>query len=260
MGPVTGLARERGHAVADDSNNGGGNGNNGGGSSGGGSRSFTEADVERIVRDRLDRDRRKQEDALRNAQDSSKSDIDKLTAAVTALTERAAKAEAAVARRDAAEKYNLPKNIAAKLAGSEAEELDREARDWVTQLAELGVPVKDGKIVAKQGDSSGGSSGNGGDNAGGNADGSGKQGGDAGGGDGKDGGGQGSTGGDGAGAGKNTGNGGSGTQDSGGDAGKGKSLLGGRPTETLRSGAAPAGGGGEVDAGKLAESILGAGF
>jgi hypothetical protein len=76
-----------------------------------------------------------------------------------------------------------------------------------------------------------------------------------------DGGGQGSTGGDGAGAGKNTGNGSSGQQDSGGDAGKGKSLLGGRPTETLRSGAAPAGGGGgEVDAGKLAESILGAGF
>lgn len=250
--------------MADDSNNGGtssGGGNGGNGGSGGGSRSFTEQDVERIVRDRLDRERRKQEDALRNAQDSSKSDIDKLTAAVAELTRQAQDSKAQLARRDVAEKYNLPKSIAAKLAGSAEDDLDREARDWVSQLAALGVPVKDGKIVAKQGDGSGGSGGNGGDNAGGNADGSGKQGGDAGGGDGKDGGGQSSTGGDGAGAGKNTGNGSSGTQDSGGDAGKGKSLLGGRPTETLRSGAAPAGGGGgEVDAGKLAESILGAGF
>lgn len=234
-------------------------GSAGNGGSGGGSRSFTESDVERIVRDRLDRERRKQEEALRTAQDSSKSDIDKLTAAVAELTKQAQESKAELARRDVAEKYNLPKSIAAKLSGSAADDLDREARDWVTQLAELGVPVKDGKIVGKQGESSGGS-GNGGDNAGGNADGSGK-GGDAGGGDGKDGGGQGSAGGDGADAGKNNGNGGNGKQGDG-DAGKGKSLLGGRPTETLRSGAAPAGGGGgDVDAGKLAESILGsAGF
>ncbi len=246
----------KGRTVAEDSSTG-----SGGGNSSGGGRTFTEADVERIVRDRLDRERRKQEDALRAAQDSSKSDIDKLTAAVTALTERAAKSEAALVRRDAAEKYNLPKSIASKLTGSTEDEADREARDWVSQLADLGVPVKDGKIVGKVGGSTGAAGGdgkgNGGDNAGSNSNGSGQQGGDAGGGDGKNGGGQSSTGGDGADAGKANGQGGSGQQDGGGDAGKGRSLLGGRPTENLRSGAGSAGGSSDLDAGKLADSILG---
>lgn len=189
--------------------------------------------------------------------DSQKSDIDKLTASVQALTDRAAKAEAAVARRDVAEKYNLPKSIAAKLTGTAEDELDREARDWVTQLAEMGVPVKDGKIATKQaGDGSGSAGGKGGGDAEGGESGSGE-----GGGDGK-GGGQGSTGGGGGDAGKNGQNGDGGNQqDGGGDAGKGRSLLGGRPTENLRSGAnAGAGGGDAVDPGKLAESILSRGI
>lgn len=230
----------------------------------GGPRMFTQDEVNRMMEDRLARDRRTREDEARKAQDASRSEIEKLTASVTELTEKHKQAEAKVARRDAAEKYNLPKNIAAKLTGSDPDDLDREARDWVAQLAELGVPVKDGKIAAKQGGgdgSGGGQGGNGGGGTGGTANGSDGKGGNAGGGDGKNGGGQGSTGGDGADAGNNGNGSGSGRQDSGGDAGKGRSLLGGRPTETLRSGASPAGGGSDdVDAGKLADSILNRGI
>jgi hypothetical protein len=247
--------------VAEGNDGGSGNSSASGQGNSGAGRSYSAEDVDRIVRDRLDRDRRKREEDARAADNAHRSDIDKLTASVQALTDRAAKAEAAVARRDVAEKYNLPKNIAAKLTGTAEDELDREAQDWVTQLGELGVPVKDGKIAGKQDSGQGG---NGGGGTGGNTDGSDGKGGNAqgaGAGGGKDGGGQGPAGGDGAGAGNNGTGTGSGQQDSGGDAGKGRSLLGGRPTETLRSGAAPAGGGtNDVDAGKLADSILSRGI
>ncbi len=247
--------------MADGNDSGGSGSNSGQNTSGSGTRTFTEHDVDRIVRERLDRERRKQEDAARAAADAQKSDIDKLTAAVAELTKQAADSKAEIARRDVAEKYNLPKSFAGDLKATDPSDLDREARELVERLGALGVPVKDGKIAATQAGSNGAGggqgNGNGGGGTGGNTNGSDGKGGNAGGGDGKNGGGQGSTGGDGADAGNNGTGTGSGQQDSGGDAGKGRSLLGGRPTETLRSGAAPAGGGSsDVDAGKLADSIL----
>jgi hypothetical protein len=172
--------------------------------------------------------------------DKTKSDVDKLTDAVRALTERAEKAERETTRREVADKHKLPKSFAKKLSGTTAEDLDREAAELVAELKELGVKF--------DGD--------------GDGDGKGKDGkGATGGGDaGKDG------------KGDAAGNGGEGGGDAGRDSvraqlrgevkdGKGSNGAtgaGGRPEENLRSGANPSGGGGEaLDHNKMADEILG---
>jgi hypothetical protein len=218
--------------MGDNENTGGGSNSTGGGSSNGGG--FTQADVDRIVADRLRRERERYadyDDLKRKAgeADKSKSDIDKLTDAVAKLTQRAEQAERETLRRDIADRFKLPKTFARKLTGATAEDLEREAREMVDELKALGVKL----------DGDGDGSGAGGkDGAGGAGDGAAGSGGD-----GKDGNGS-----------------GQGSAGSGTGSGSGQGGTGGRPKETLTSGAAGAGNGDDkVDYGKEAEKILSAG-
>jgi len=197
----------------------------GNGGTGTGERTFTQADVNRLVAEErrkteqrfADYDQLKKDaESARKAADAQKSDVDKLTDAVRGLTERAEKAERETVRRDIAERFKLPKSFAAKLTGASKDDLEREAREMVDELKALGVKI--------------------GDDAGKGTDGKGGADGKAGGAD---------TGGD---AGGDTGKG----NDSGSGGG------GGRPREDLRPGTAGAGsnGGGAEDVSKAADAIL----
>ena len=205
----------------------------GGGSSGTGTgeRTFTQADVNRLVAEErrkteqrfADYDQLKKDaENARKAADAQKSDVDKLTDAVRGLTERAEKAERETVRRDIAERFKLPKSFAAKLTGASKDDLEREAREMVDELKALGVKIgdDDGK-----GSTAGGEGGTDGKSAGG------------------DGGGNGT-------------GGGAGSNNTGGDSGSGGG--GGRPREDLRPGTAGAGsnGGGAEDVSKAADAIL----
>lgn len=224
---------------------GSGSNSNGGGNGGGGGQSFTQADIDRaFAAGRYDG---RQETAGKYADyeelkkkaaaaDGQRSDVEKLTASVQALTDRAEKAEREALRRDAAEAVNLPKAFAAQLSGKTREELDRHAREMVESFAAMGVKVENGKIVGQV--------------AGGN---------------GQDGSGSGD--GNGAGGGSGNGNGGSAGQGNagGGNAGGGQGdggqggdrQRGGRPIEKLRSGANPGASGGDAeDPEKVAAEIL----
>lgn len=220
---------------------GGNSGNNGGGSNAGGDgkRGFTQDEVDRIVADRLTRERGKFADyndlkARAESADKQKSDVDKLTDAVRQLTDRAEKAERETIRRDVADQLKLPKFFTDKLTGTTKEDLEREGKELVETLKQMGV-----KLGADGGDAGGKGNGSGSSSSG--SDG------------GQNGGGQGLAGGDGGNAGND--NSGSGQQNSD-NAGAGKSLLSGRPTENLRPGTATSGGGQQVDAAKIASSIL----
>lgn len=203
--------------VADDDKT-GSTGSTGGGTSSG----FTQADVDRIVADRLARERSRYadyDDLKKKAGDADKqkSDVDKLTAAVQALTDRAEKAERETLRRKVADRHKLPAFLADKLSGATEADLDREAKDAVEALKALGVKF-DGD-AGQDGGKDGGSAGK--NDAGKSGDGRG-------------------TGGD-AGKGDDTG---------------GNPLLSGRPKEDLKSGAVPAAGSDTVDFDKEADAIF----
>lgn len=211
----------------EDKDNKGSNSNSGGG--------FTQADVDRIVADRLARERGKYADydeLKRKAADAdkTKSDVDKLTEAVRTLTERAEKAEIATMKREVADRFKLPKSFANRLGGKTTEDLEREAREMVDELKSLGVDLDKtsgdgGKDAGKDGGKDGGKAGN-----------------DAGNGGGKGGNGGGS--------------------DGGGDDvdPADRPLSGGRPKESLRSGVPAGGGSGDFDYGKEADKILSGGL
>lgn len=210
----------------EDKDNKGSNSNSGGG--------FTQADVDRIVADRLARERGKYADydeLKRKAADAdkTKSDVDKLTEAVRTLTERAEKAEIATMKREVADRFKLPKSFANRLGGKTTEDLEREAREMVDELKSLGVDLDKtsgdgGKDAGKDGGKDGGKAGN--DGAG-NGDG-GKDGAGGGGGDGDD--------------------------------PATRPLSSGRPKEQLRSGVPAGGGSGDFDYGKEADKILSGGL
>ena len=232
------------------SGDGTGNGNSGGGSGGngaGGGQTFTQADIDRaFAAGRYDG---RQETAGKYgdyeelkrkaaAADSQKSDLDKLTDSVRALTERAEKAEQETLRRDAAEAVNLPKAFAAQLSGKTREELDRHAREMVESFKAMGVKVDGGKIV-------GSVAGGDGQNDSGSGDGNGA--------------GAGSGSGSGNGGSAGPGNAGGGNAGGGPGDGKGNGARGGRPREYFpTSGANPGGSGNNApdDPNKVADDIL----
>lgn len=222
--------------MADDGNNTG----TGGGGNGGGTM-FSQADVNRL----LAAERRKTEERFadydelkkaaedgRRQADAQKSDIDKLTDSVKALTERASESEAKLARADAVKAHKLPDWVAKKLTSKTADDADREAKEWVENL----------KATGWKPDGDGGSNTGGGAGAGaGDGDGKGNNtGGGAGGGTGNDGGGN----------------------DAGGATGGRAGLAGnggGRPRENLRSGTAGANNGAgsaDDDPKKIADELF----
>lgn len=203
----------------------------GNGGSGGGERTFSQADVNRMIAEERrktearfgDYDQLKREaEATRKVADAQKSDVDKLTESVRALTERAQKAEEKALRRDVADRLKLPAFLAAKLTASTEADLEREGRELIEGLKAMGVKF--------DGDGSGGTGSDGGETGGGagGTDGAGSSGD----------GGKGKTGG--------------GTSNSGGG-------TGGRPQETLRPGMA-GGGKTDEDVSKVADDLLSRSF
>jgi hypothetical protein len=95
-------------------------------------RTFTQADVDRIVADRLKREREKFADydqlkAKAAEADSSKSDLQKLADRVTAAEKRAADAEAKQLRAEVAQTKGLSAAQAKRLTGTSREELEADA-------------------------------------------------------------------------------------------------------------------------------------
>lgn len=93
---------------------------------------FTQADVDRIVRERLarERDRFKDYDDLKakaGDADKNKSALDKLLEKVSGLEDRASKAEAAALRADIAQAKGLTPAQAKRLHGSTRDELEADA-------------------------------------------------------------------------------------------------------------------------------------
>jgi hypothetical protein len=204
----------------------------------GGTTTFTQAQVDAIVRDRLKRERDKfaDYDDLKNKAgeaDKNKSALDKLLEKVSGLEERASKAEQAALRADIAQAKGLTPGQAKRLVGATREELEADADELVSMF----------KPGGKSGDGT---------------DGDGKSG-DGTGGDGKAG--EGTSGDAGGGAGSTS------------SAGDGKGSEGGetrrelppsgRPKEKLTAGAVPAAGTsatGDKTPAQLADEILAGGF
>lgn len=98
----------------------------------GAEKTFTQADVERIIADRLKRERDKYADyddlkAKAAEADTSRSDLQKLTDRVTAAEKRAADAEAKQLRAEVAQAKGLSAAQAKRLTGTSKEELEADA-------------------------------------------------------------------------------------------------------------------------------------
>jgi Domain of unknown function (DUF4355) len=112
-------------------------------------KTFTQADLDRIVGERVDRERRKfagygelkskaaQFDELAEAQ---KTEHEKLADRADAAEKRATAAEAALLRRTVAERKGLPAELAERLAGSTEEELGADADALIALLPSPGAP------------------------------------------------------------------------------------------------------------------------
>lgn len=97
-------------------------------------RTFTQAEVDRIVAERLKREREKYADydqlkAKAAEADSSKSDLQRLADRVEAAEKRAADAEAKQLRAEVAQAKGLTAAQAKRLTGSTKEELEADADD-----------------------------------------------------------------------------------------------------------------------------------
>ncbi|WP_189079249.1 hypothetical protein [Mangrovihabitans endophyticus] len=202
----------------------------GDGNDGAGEKTFTQADVDRIVRERIGREREKYadyDDLKQQAAeaDKNKSAMDKLLEKVSGLEDRAAKAEAQNLRNAVAAAKGLSAKQAKRLQGSTREELEADADELLADWKPAGDGKGDG---GKQGSGDAGGK-QGGDGA---ADGEGKQGSGGAPGSGQD----------------------------GGDGDGRRSLPpSGRPKEQLTSGSVPSSSGDKTPA-EMAESILKSSF
>lgn len=124
---------------------------------------FTQAQVDAIVRDRLKRERDKfaDYDDLKNKADEAdknKSALDKLLEKVSGLEERATKAERAALRADVAQAKGLTPGQAKRLQGATREELEADADELLSMFkaADKGGDGKDGDTDGgKDGDTTG---------------------------------------------------------------------------------------------------------
>ncbi len=106
-----------------------------------GAKTFTQADVDKLIKDRLTRERAKYADyddlkAAAADADKSKTQLDKVSEQIAALTERAEKAERAKLRSDVitTKLKGVPASLTKRLQGSTEEELNADAdellADW----------------------------------------------------------------------------------------------------------------------------------
>jgi hypothetical protein len=131
--------------MADDDNDGG----NAGG------KTFTQAEVNQIVKDRVARERAKYADYddLKTAAadaDKSKTQLDKVSEQLAALTSRAEQAEAREARAKVIAAKKLPASLAKRLQGTTEEELTADADELLSDWKAAG-----GKVDGDEGEQDG---------------------------------------------------------------------------------------------------------
>lgn len=104
-----------------------------------GEKTFTQADLDRVVRERLAREREKYADyddlkTKAGEADKSKGQLDKLLEKVSGLEERATKAEATALRADVAQAKGLTATQAKRLHGSTKAELEADADELLSMF------------------------------------------------------------------------------------------------------------------------------
>jgi hypothetical protein len=97
---------------------------------------FTQADLDRVVADRLNRERAKYADydelkEAVKAAEGNKSQLDKIESALAQANARAEKAEAATLRAEVAQELGLTARQARKLSGANREEMLADGREMV---------------------------------------------------------------------------------------------------------------------------------
>lgn len=117
---------------------------------------FTRAQVRAMIAAEVRKEREKfaDYDELKTraaAGDRDKSQLDKLTEQITALTKRAEAADLEVARRDVADEFGLTRREARRLSGKNADELRADAQDLVDDLGIDVAARKAGKTKSPQG-------------------------------------------------------------------------------------------------------------
>lgn len=124
-----------------------------------GGKTFTQAEVDAIVRDRLKREREATAtkygdyDDLKRAAaegDKNKSQLEKLSEQIGELTSRAEKAEAASTRAKVVAAKKLPPGLAKRLQGKTEEELTADADELLADWKAAGGKVDDGDGKAEQ--------------------------------------------------------------------------------------------------------------
>ncbi len=114
-------------------------------------RTFSQADLDRIVTERLAKEKAKTEAVLKRAQDDAERKAaeeqgryqelyTKVQAELEAERNRARAAELANMRRDTAAKFGLPDGLAKRLQGETPEELERDAQDLLADLPKPAAP------------------------------------------------------------------------------------------------------------------------
>lgn len=114
-------------------------------------RTFSQTDVDRIVAERIERERRKGEEQARKATEAAErkaaeeqgkfqelyqkaqADLERLAAEKRGL-------ELAALRRDVAAKFQLPDGLAKRLQGETVEELERDAQDLLAAIPKPAAP------------------------------------------------------------------------------------------------------------------------
>lgn len=138
----------------------------------GGEKTFTRAEVRAMIAAEVKkvRDQFGDYDELKTKAQAAEADaskLDKLTTAVEALTARAEKAESENTRRQIADEFGLTAKEARRLSGKTADELRADAEEFVV---DMGIDVKARK-AGKTGAATAGSGTTDGENEGGNGDG-----------------------------------------------------------------------------------------
>lgn len=115
-------------------------------------KTFTQAEVDAIVRDRLKRERDATAtkyadyDELKTKAadaDKNKTQLDKMAEQLAAIEERASKAEATNLRNDVIAAKKVPAKLAARLRGTTKEELEADADELIETWKEAGGKIDD---------------------------------------------------------------------------------------------------------------------
>ena len=131
------------------------------GANGGEQRTFTQADLDRIVTDRLAKERQRSEaatakaraDAERKAAEEQgewKKLAEQYKSEAEAERQRATAAGLAVTRRDIAARLNVPAALADRLQGNTPEEIEADAKQLMAALPKPGTPSANAGTGARQ--------------------------------------------------------------------------------------------------------------